>query len=129
MEAGIKGSKSFRVAKNQLASEVGSGLVSVFATPMMIAAIENTAASSIESELEEGRTSVGTHINVSHVAATPEGMEVRIETELIKVDGKKLSFHVAAYDETGLIGEGTHERVVVNKERFEQKAKNKAAKS
>ncbi len=128
MEAGIKGRKSFRVAKEQLASEVGSGLVSVFATPMMIAAIENTAASSIENELEEGRTSVGTHINVSHVAATPEGMEVRIETELIKVDGKKLLFHVAAYDEAGLIGEGTHERVVVDKERFEQKAKNKAAK-
>jgi len=129
MEAGIKGQKSFRVSKEQLASEVGSGLVSVFATPMMIAAIENTAAASIEDELEAGRTSVGTLINVSHVAATPEGMEVRIETELTNVDGKKLSFHVAAYDEAGLIGEGTHERVIVDKERFEQKAKNKAAKN
>ena len=85
MNTGIKGEKKFTVTKEQLACNVGSGLVSVFATPMMIAAIENTAAGSVAGELEEGRTTVGTLVNVSHVAATPEGMEVRIETELTEI--------------------------------------------
>ena len=127
MNTGIKGEKKFTVTKEQLACNVGSGLVSVFATPMMIAAIENTAAGSVAGELEEGRTTVG---NVSHVAATPEGMEVRIETELTEIapNGKILTFKVAAYDEAGLIGEGTHQRAIVAKERFEQKAQSKLAK-
>ena len=124
MNTGIKGEKKFTVTKEQLACNVGSGLVSVFATPMMIAAIENTAAGSVAGELEEGRTTVGTLVNVSHVAATPEGMEVRIETELTEI----LTFKVAAYDEAGLIGEGTHQRAIVAKERFEQKAQSKLAK-
>ena len=115
MQVGIKGEKKFTVTKDQLACNVGSGLVSVFATPMMIAAIENT---------------VGTLVNVSHVAATPEGMEVRIETELTEIapNGKMLTFKVAAYDEAGLIGEGTHQRAIVAKERFEQKAQSKLSK-
>ena len=120
MQVGIKGEKKFTVTKDQLACNVGSGLVSVFATPMMIAAIE----------LEEGKTTVGTLVNVSHVAATPEGMEVRIETELTEIapNGKMLTFKVAAYDEAGLIGEGTHQRAIVAKERFEQKAQSKLSK-
>ncbi|MDY3618450.1 thioesterase family protein [Agathobaculum sp.] len=124
MQTGIKGEKTFKVEKCQLASEVGSGLVAVFATPMMIAAIENTAAGSVAPYLEEGKTTVGTRVNVSHVAATPEGMEVRIETTLsaIAPNGKMLTFEVAAYDQAGLIGEGTHERAIVDKARFEQKA-------
>ncbi len=125
MEAGIKGKKRFMVTRDKLASEVGSGKVDVYATPMMIAAIEETAAASVESGLAGNETSVGTNISVSHIAATPEGMEVRIETELTKAEGRKLSFRVSAYDEAGLIGEGTHERVIVNKERFEQKARQK----
>ena len=118
MQVGIKGEKKFTVTKDQLACNVGSGLVSVFATPMMIAAIENTAAGSVAGELEEGKTTVGTLVNVSHVAATPEGMEVRIETELTEIapNGKMLTFKVAAYDEAGLIGEGTHQRAIVAKE-------------
>ena len=99
MQVGIKGEKKFTVTKDQLACNVGSGLVSVFATPMMI-------------------------------AATPEGMEVRIETELTEIapNGKMLTFKVAAYDEAGLIGEGTHQRAIVAKERFEQKAQSKLSK-
>lgn len=130
MQVGIKGEKKFTVTKDQLACNVGSGLVSVFATPMMIAAIENTAAGSVAGELEEGKTTVGTLVNVSHVAATPEGMEVRIETELTEIapNGKMLTFKVAAYDEAGLIGEGTHQRAIVDKERFEQKAQSKLSK-
>lgn len=123
MEAGIKGYKEFIVTEDQLASRVGSGLVNVFATPMMIAALENTAASSLAEYLESGKTTVGTMMNVTHVAATPCGMKVHFETEVIEVsaNGKILTFKVAAYDEAGLIGEGTHQRAVVDKERFEAK--------
>ena len=117
MEIGIKGEQKFVVTADQLANQVGSGLVAVYATPRMIAAIENT----------EGKTTVGTLVNVSHVAATPEGMEVRVETELVEIapNGKMLTFKVAAYDEAGLIGEGTHQRAIVAKERFEAKAQAK----
>ena len=127
---GSKGTASVQVDETNLAVAVGSGSLPVFATPMMIAAIENTAAASVAGELEEGKTTVGTLVNVSHVAATPEGMEVRIETELPEIapNGKILTFKVAAYDEAGLIGEGTHQRAIVAKERFEQKAQSKLAK-
>ena len=127
MEIGIKGEQKFVVTADKLANQVGSGLVAVYATPMMIAAIENTAAGSVAPDLEEGKTTVGTLVNVSHVAATPEGMEVRVETELTEIapNGKMLTFKVAAYDEAGLIGEGTHQRAIVAKERFEAKAQAK----
>lgn len=127
MEVGIKGEQKLVVTQDKLACNIGSGLVAVFATPMMIAAIENTAAGSVAPYLEEGKTTVGTLVNVSHVAATPEGMEVRVETELVEIapNGKMLTFKVAAYDEAGLIGEGTHQRAIVAKERFEQKAQAK----
>lgn len=130
-EIGTKGTYSFTVTEEQLADRVGSGLVHVFATPMMVAAIEKTASESVASQLEEGQTSVGTLINVSHVAATPLGMEVRVETELTAVtpNGRGLTFKVAAYDEAGLIGEGTHERVIVWKDRFESKAQAKAGRA
>ena len=127
MEIGIKGEQKFVVTADKLANQVGSGLVALYATPMMIAAIENTAAGSVAPYLEEGKTTVGTLVNVSHVAATPEGMEVRVETELVEIapNGKMLTFKVAAYDEAGLIGEGTHQRAIVAKERFEAKAQAK----
>ena len=127
MEIGIKGEQKLVVTADKLANQVGSGLVAVYATPMMIAAIENTAAGSVAPYLEEGKTTVGTLVNVSHVAATPEGMEVRVETELVEIapNGKMLTFRVAAYDEAGLIGEGTHQRAIVAKERFEAKAQAK----
>lgn len=127
MEIGIKGEQKFVVTADKLANQVGSGLVAVYATPVMIAAIENTAAGSVAPYLEEGKTTVGTLVNVSHVAATPEGMEVRVQTELVEIapNGKMLTFKVAAYDEAGLIGEGTHQRAIVAKERFEAKAQAK----
>ena len=130
MQVGIKGEKKFTVTKDQLACNVAAVWYPCLQTPMMIAAIENTAAGSVAGELEEGKTTVGTLVNVSHVAATPEGMEVRIETELTEIapNGKMLTFKVAAYDEAGLIGEGTHQRAIVAKERFEQKAQSKLSK-
>lgn len=127
MEIGTKGFQELTVTEDLLACTVGSGLVAVYATPMMIAGIENTAASSVAAQLPEGKTTVGTQMNVSHVAATPAGMGVRFETELVEVsaNGKMLTFRVAAYDACGLIGEGTHTRAVVDKERFEAKAQAK----
>ena len=124
LTAGIKGHLELTVTEDKLASKVGSGLVNVFATPMMIAAIEQTAAESVQKELQEGCTTVGTLVNVSHVAATPEGMKVTVDTELTEVssNGRMLTFEVTAADEAGLIGEGTHQRAVVFKERFEEKA-------
>ena len=128
LTAGIKGHLELTVTEDKLASKVGSGLVNVFATPMMIAAIEQTAAESVQKELQEGCTTVGTLVNVSHVAATPEGMKVTVDTELTEVspNGRMLTFKVTAADEAGLIGEGTHQRAVVFKERFEEKASAKA---
>lgn len=124
VQVGIRGEKKFVVSEEMLASRVGSGLVNVFATPSMIAAIENTAAMSVQPELEEGKTTVGISINVSHVAATPLGMEVRVETELTEAssNGRVMTFKVTCYDEAGLIGEGTHQRAVVDRARFESKA-------
>lgn len=124
---GMKGEKELMVTEDLLANKVGSGLVSVYATPMMIAGIEGTAAASVEAALDEGKTTVGMQMNVSHVAATPAGMKVRFETELTEIapNGKVLTFKVAAYDEKGLIGEGTHQRAIVDKARFEAKAQAK----
>ena len=124
LKAGLKGEQELAVTESQLARTVGSGQVAVFATPMMIAGIEGTAAASVQDALEEGQVTVGTLINMTHVAATPPGMKVRFVTELTSVspNGRSLVFHVAAYDEAGLIGEGSHERVVVWKEKFEARA-------
>ncbi len=124
---GMKGAQELTVTDDLLANKVGSGLVAVYATPMMIAGIEGTAAASVAAELDEGKTTVGMQINVSHVAATPAGMKVRFETELTEIapNGKVLTFKVEAYDEKGLIGEGTHQRAIVDKARFEAKAQAK----
>ncbi|MDR3767426.1 MAG: thioesterase family protein [Butyricicoccus sp.] len=129
LTTGIQGKKEITVTENLLANQVGSGLVAVYATPMMIAGMEGTAAGSVADVLDPGKTTVGIQMNVSHVAATPEGMKVRFETELTEIapNGKILTFRVAAYDEAGLIGEGTHQRAIVDKERFEAKAQAKKA--
>lgn len=123
LSAGIRGYYEFTVTKEQLASAVGSGSVDVFATPMMIAAIEHAASQSVAPELEDGQTTVGTLVNITHAAATPEGMKVHVSTELtaVSANSRILTFKTAAYDEAGLIGEGTHQRVVVDRARFEAK--------
>lgn len=128
LQVGLKGQSETVVGKELLASEVGSGLVTVYSTAMMIAGMEGTAVASVQDALEDGQTTVGTRVNVAHLAATPCGMKVRFVTELTAVspNGKGLTFNVAAYDETGLIGEGVHERVVVNKEKFESRTRDKA---
>lgn len=125
LELGIKGRQESIVTQDKLASNVGSGLVKVYATAMMIALIEKAAVLSIEPFLDEGQGSVGTQVNVSHCSATPLGMKVYAETELITIDRRKLTFKVAAYDERGLIGEGFHERFLIDMQKFQEKANSK----
>ncbi len=110
------------VTESNTADALGSGLLPVFATPSMIALMENASAKCAEPLLGEGETTVGTELNVKHVSATPIGMEVRCESTLTAADGRRLTFAVRAYDECGLIGEGTHERFIVKSERFLSKA-------
>ena len=107
------------------ADRIGSGLVKVFATPMMIALIERTCNESVLPCLEAGQGTVGTRIDVSHTAATPCGMKVWCDSELIDIDRRRLVFKVTAYDESGLIGEGTHERFIIDSAKFQAKANEK----
>ena len=109
------------VDETNVATRVGSGAVEVFATPMMIALMENAAAACIAEQIGEENTSVGTMISVSHVSATPIGMKVKATAELVHVEGRRYEFKVMAEDERGLIGEGTHSRVAVNREKFYNK--------
>lgn len=126
LEAGIKGKKEITVTLDKTAKAMGSGTLDVFATPAMIALMENTAFESVSAELEPGSGTVGTALNVKHVSASPVGIKITCETELIKVDGRALTFSVKAYDEAGLIGEGEHERFIVFEEKFQKKADDKA---
>ncbi|MBR0397403.1 MAG: thioesterase [Eubacterium sp.] len=127
MDIGITGTQDFIVDGSMLAVNVGSGEVRVLATPVLVTSAENTAAASVKPFLNEGDTTVGTHINLSHKAATPCGMAFRVETELANIssNGKILDFVVTIYDEKGLISEGTHQRAIVRKARFEEKANEK----
>lgn len=125
IELGIKGHQEVTVTAANVASNIGSGRVHVFATPMMIALMEKAAALSIEPVLAEGQSSVGTHIDVSHCSATPMGMKVWADTEVTAIDRREVTFSVKAYDERGLIGEGTHERFIIDVDKFMEKTNGK----
>ena len=127
LTVGIKGTQTVTVSNDNTAATMGSGTLAVFATPAMIALMEKTAYISVQDALDEGMGSVGTLLNVKHVAATPIGMTVTCESELVEVDGRRLVFTVKAYDEVGLIGEGTHERFIVQNEKFLAKTNAKKA--
>lgn len=122
IQKGIKGHIEQTVTDELCADRIGSGLVKVFATPMMIALIERTCNESVTPLLDPGQGTVGTRIDVSHCAATPVGMRVWCDSELVEVDRRRLVFSVRAYDQCGLIGEGTHERFIIDSDRFQQKA-------
>ena len=126
LQTGIKGYQEETVVEGKLASNVGSGLVKVYATAMMIALIEKAAVLSVEPYLESGQGTVGTLVNVSHCSATPLGMKVHAETTLVEIDRRRLVFKVAAYDECGLIGEGMHERFIIDMKKFQEKTDSKA---
>ena len=118
LSLGLRGRAETSVTEQNTAASVGSGSLSVFATPMMIALMENAATAAVDGFLEEGQSSVGTHMDVSHDAATPVGMKVWAEAELTAVEGRKITFAVAAYDEAEQIGGGIHERFIIKPEKF-----------
>ena len=115
---GMKGEAFSEVEREDTALEVGSGSLLVYATPCMVALMEGAACEAISDALPEEKTSVGTYLEISHISATPVGMEVRAEAVVTAVDGNTITFQVTAYDEAGKIGEGTHKRAIVNSQRF-----------
>ncbi len=129
LQVGIKGKKEIVVSEEMLASKIGSGMIDVYATPYMVALMEATAQASVADAVGEGNVTVGTKLDVSHLAATPLGMKVSAESELVEVDGRRLAFKVSASDECGLIGEGMHERFIVGAEKFVAKCQAKMQKN
>jgi len=127
LKPGLKGVSGLTVAEEHTAPRVGSGRVHVLATPVMINVIEAAALAAIEHLLPEGYQSLGTRLDIRHFAATPVGMRVRAEVEVEKVEGRTVSFRVQVADEKEPIGDGTHERMVVNVSRFDVRVQDKVA--
>ncbi len=125
MEVGIKGQAEALVEQEDTAKVVGSGDLLVYATPCMVALMEGAAWQSVAPFLAEGESTVGTRMDVKHLSATPVGMEVRAESVLTAVDGRKLTFEIHAFDEAGEIGSAVHERVIIRAERFLEKTYDK----
>ena len=122
---GMKGTVSTLAERQDTALEVGSGDLLVYATPCMVALMEGAACDAVAEGLAEGQTTVGTALNIEHISATPVGLEVRAEAEVTAVEGKVVTFAVRAFDEAGEIGHGTHQRVVINSQKFLDKAYSK----
>ena len=122
LETGIKGTRTVTVNEDNTAKAMRSGTLDVFATPALIALMEETCWRSVANELEEGCGTVGTLLEIKHTAPTPVGMKVTCESTLTEVDGRRLVFEVIARDAKGVVGEGKHERFVVQNEKFQVKA-------
>ena len=125
LKTGIRNSKEIIVTEDMTAATAGSGGQMVFSTPHMVALMETTAWSSVESCMEEGKTTVGTHLDIAHLSASPVGARIVCESELIEIDRRKLVFKVKASDNAGLIGEGTHERFIIDIEKFMKNTESK----
>ena len=125
LEKGVRGEAELTVTPAHTAAALESGCLAVLGTPAMIALMERCAETSVCAYLDVGCSTVGTHIDVRHVSATPVGAQVRCETELTEVDGRRLTFACRAFDSAGLIGEGAQERVVVQNDLFLHKAEAK----
>lgn len=125
LKQGIMGKETLIVSRSNSALSMGSGSLEVFSTPSMIALMECAAANSVKAHLEPGKTTVGVSIEAKHVSATPLGMTVRCESELLEVDGKRLVFKVTAFDNSGVIGTAKHERMIVDAKKFMEKAVSK----
>ena len=124
---GTRGKASETVTERKTASAVASGAVPTFATPAMIALMERASVNAIRRYLDEGQESVGTLVNVTHLAPTPVGRRVQAEAEVTAVDGRKIAFRVRASDPVEMIGEGIHERVLVDRAKFVWKAATKGS--
>jgi len=122
---GMKAVVTTLAEREDTAREVGSGDLLVYATPCMVALMEGAACEAIAEALSDTQTTVGTALNIEHISATPVGLEVRAEAEVTAVEGKVITFSVTAFDEAGEIGHGTHKRVIVNSQKFLEKAYNK----
>ncbi len=122
---GMKGAAESCVEREDTAQIVGSGDLLVYATPCMVALMEGAACEAIADALPDTQTTVGTALNIEHISATPVGLEVRAEAEVIAVEGKVITFEVKAFDEAGEIGRGSHKRVIVNSQKFLDKAYDK----
>jgi fluoroacetyl-CoA thioesterase len=127
LHLGLTGSSSLVVAPEHTAPHVGSGRVAVLATPIMINVIEAAALATVEDLLPAGCQSLGIHLDVRHFAATPVGMNVRATAELVAIEGRTLTFRIEARDDREAIGDGTHQRVIVNVARFDERVQKKLA--
>lgn len=125
LTTGIKGQTETTSHKENSAAAMGSGNLDVFATPAMVALMEQAAWQSLADHLEPGQSTVGTLMNIRHLSATPLGMKITAEAVLEEIDRRRLVFTVKAFDEKGLIGEGTHERFIIDTEKFMSKTNEK----
>jgi fluoroacetyl-CoA thioesterase len=129
LAAGLIGEIEVRVEPHMLAVAVGSGSLEVLGTPWLVALMEAAACRAVEGRLADGQTTVGTRVDVRHVAATPLGLLVRARAELVEVDGRQLMFRVEAFDTVEKIGEGSHQRALVDAVRLMQRAETKLEKA
>ena len=127
LRPGLVGAADLLVGVEHTAPSIGSGVIPVLGTPVMINLMEGAALAAVEHLLPAGHQSLGIHLDVRHVAATPIGMRVRASAALTNVEGRMLTFRVEARDEKEAIGDGTHQRVVVNVARFDQRVQRKAS--
>lgn len=125
LQPGMIAEKKELVTEEKLAISYGSGEVAVYATPAMIGLMENAALSCVDENLPEGWATVGSYLDVKHIAATPPGLTVTAKAEVVKVDGRRVVFKVEAFDDKDKIGEGTHERFIINLEKFMKKCDEK----
>lgn len=127
LKPGIRGVATVKVTPELTANRVASGVVEVYATPYMIGLMERAASEGVQPYLPPGQSTVGTLLNVTHIAATPVGLTVRAEAELVEVEGRRLVFRVVAYDDVEKIGEGRHERYIIDEARFLSRVARKTA--
>ena len=122
---GMRGEVFTTAEREDTAKEVGSGDLLVYSIPCMVALMEGAACEASAQALSDNQTTVGTALNIEHISATPVGLDVRAEAEVTAVEGKVITFSVKAFDEAGEIGHGTHKRVIVNSQKFLERAYNK----
>jgi predicted thioesterase len=127
LKIGMAGERQDTVTDKNTARAYGSGGLAVYATPSMAALMEGACVAAVDPSLPGGFSTVGTELDIRHIAATPRGMQVRARGELLEIDGRALRFRVEAFDEAGKIGEGTHGRFIIEDEKFLRKAEDKKA--
>jgi len=129
LKAGLTGTAEIVVGTRDTAPHVGSGKIGVLATPIMVNLMEAAALQAVERFMPPGHQTVGTHLDVKHFAATPVGLRVRAHAELVKVEGRTLTLRIRAEDERETIGEGVHERLIINVQRFDRRMQEKLGKA